>query len=167
MSQVAIEKVDDSGTLSSSVMTDVKNLFDRVRQRAFQFFENREGRPGSEVDDWLKAEEDLIWAPESDLVEKDGKFELQMALPGFDAEDVHVAATPETLIVCAETTHKHEESEGDVQFCEFGEKQLFRQLNFPVPVDLDKMTANLDKGILRISATKAAAKPSKVIAAAA
>ena len=38
MSQVAIEKVDDSGTLSSSVMTDVKNLFDRVRQRAFQFF---------------------------------------------------------------------------------------------------------------------------------
>jgi HSP20 family protein len=110
----------------------------------------------------------LIWAPESDLVEKDGKFEVQMAVPGFEVKDMQVAAAPDTLIVRAEATHKHEQDKGNVYFCEFGDKELFRRFDLPRPIDVDQVTANLDKGVLHITAAQiTAAKPREKAAAAA
>jgi len=172
MSQVAVEKIGGRGTALPAIFDEAKDLFERVRQHAFELFQSRRGGPGSEVDDWLKAEQDLIWNPESDLVEKDGKFEVQMAVPGFEVKDMQVAATPDALIVRAEATHKHEQDKGNVYFCEFGEKELFRRFDLPRPIDVDKVTANLDKGVLhitaaQITAAKEEAKPREKAAAAA
>lgn len=60
MPQVAVEKIHDGETKSPALFDEVKNLFEEVRLRAFDLFQKRKGAPGSEVDDWLKAEQDLI-----------------------------------------------------------------------------------------------------------
>lgn len=154
MSQIAIEKVNGDVT-RSSFFKEMKNLADRVRQRAYDIFKHRSASDGSDLDDWFKAEHELIWAPESDLVEKDGKFEMQVAVPGFDAKDVNVTALPDAIVICAESTHKHDKSEGNVYFCEFGDRTLYRRFDLPAPIDVDKITAHLDKGVLKLTATKA------------
>lgn len=163
MSQVAVEKVHGDGTQCSQFEA-IKSLDDRIRQRAFEIFEHRAGGRQSELDDWFEAERELIWSPESDLVEKDGKFELQVAVPGFDAKDISVAALPDAVVVRAESTHKHDKGDGDVCFCEF-ERSLFRRFDLPAPIDVDKVTANLDNGFLKLTAAKAEV-PSQAKAAA-
>jgi len=42
-----------------------------------------------------------------------------------------------------------------VCFCEFSGKKLFRRLDLPSEIDVNKVTASLDKGILEIDAPKA------------
>jgi hypothetical protein len=92
------------------------------------------------------------------LIENKDEFRARVALPGFDVKDLAVTATPNALIVRAEASHTHEGKQGEVRFCEFSGKQMFRRLDLPSEIDVDKVTASLDKGILEITAPKAAAR---------
>jgi HSP20 family protein len=153
---IAVEKLKGNGQ-SPPPGNKLETLANRVRQRAYEIFQ-KHGSGGREVDDWLQAERDLFFAPESELVEKDGKYEIRVAAPGFKPNETNVTALPEAVIVSAESSHKHEENTEDVHFCEFGTKTLFR-LDLPAPINPDKVTANLDDGILRIIAQKSENSP--------
>jgi HSP20 family molecular chaperone IbpA len=160
MSQVAVQKIHSNETQSSAVIDEMKSLFDRIRERAYELFESRGRTDGSALNDWLAAENDLLMIPESDLVETDGRFEMQVAVSGFDAKDIEVDALPDALIVRAQNTHEHEQTNGNVQFCEFGQKSLFRRFDLPAPINVDLVNANVDKGSLKVTAPKAEAKQS-------
>lgn len=166
MSKVAVTKSKENALESPSFIEQMNALAERVRQRAYKLFQRRGETDGSEVDDWLTAERELIWAPESDLIENNGRFQLQVAVPGFDPEQVSVTASSDAVTVSAESSHKHDKTEGDVHFCEFGEKTLFRKFDWPKPIDVDKVTAHLEKGVLHISAPKAESELKKTSAAA-
>jgi len=155
MSHVAIEKVDEKKIGTASIFEEIKALSERIRERAFAIFEGRGGGDGFEKEDWLNAEKDMLCACESDLVEKDGKFEVRMNAPGFDPGDVKVTALPEALIIRASSSHTHEKNEDNVRFCEFGQKTLFRRFDLPEPINLDRVTADLNKGVLHLTAAKA------------
>jgi HSP20 family protein len=90
------------------------------------------------------------------LIEGKQNFQARVALAGFDAKDVKVTATPEALIIEAEKTHTHDAQEGNVHFCEFSGKKLLRRIDLPTPIDVDKVTASLDNGMLQVNAPKAA-----------
>jgi HSP20 family molecular chaperone IbpA len=165
MPQVAIEKVDEKKAAGSSVFNEMKTLSDRIRQRAFELFERRGAGDGSAVDDWLLAERDLFRLPESELIERDGKFEARVSAPGIDADDVTVTALPNALIVKGSSTHKHERTDGDIRFCEFDQRTIFRRFDLPEPINVDKVTANLDKGVLQLIALKQATARGQQLAA--
>src|ERR1019366_10506105 len=112
MAHIAVEKVKEGGLESPSLIHKMETMADRVRQRAYSFFEHRAGT-GSAVDDWLRAERDLILTPESELIEKDGRYEIRIAAPGFEADETTVTALPDAMIVSAESTHKHQEKDGE------------------------------------------------------
>ncbi|SRR5579871_840092 len=155
MPQVAVEKVHEGSEKSESLSTRIGNLVEKIRERAFKFFQDRGSRHGSDLEDWLKAERELIWIPEADLVETEGRFEVQVAVPGFQASEVSVSASPDSLVVSADSMHRHDQTKGDVRFCEFGERNLFRRFDLPAPINVEKVTANLDKGVLKLTAEKA------------
>ena len=156
MPQVAIERLDEKHAANTSVVDEVKTLAERIRQRAFEIFERRGDSDGSAVNDWLTAERDLFRIPESELVEREGKFEARIAVPGIDPADVTVTALPDALIVQGSTVHKHEDTDGDVRFCEFDQRTLFRRFDLPERINVDQVTANLDKGVLQLTARKSA-----------
>jgi len=155
MSHIAIARVHNGQEDAPSFLDDLKALTSQIRDRAFSIFEKRGTGEGDALDDWLQAERDLTCATESDLVEKDGEFRLSVSVPGFAEKDLKVTALPDGLVVSAESKHRHEKDEGSVHFCEFSEKQLFRRFDLPKAIDVDKVTAHLDKGILRVTAARA------------
>ena len=155
-SQVTVEKYRDAAAVPEKLSSRMNAIGDEIRQRAFGLFERQGCQHSSDLDDWLRAEREVIASPTADLVERDDAFQVRVAMPGFDATDMHVSATPSLLIIEADVRHAHDESQGAVHFCEFSNKTLFRQVNLPLGIDLDKLTASLDKGILRINAPKAA-----------
>lgn len=158
MSSVKVEKFHDSGVGPETLWERMKDVADEIRQRAFDLFEKRGRADGLDVDDWLRAEKEVVWSPASELVDDGKEFKARIALPGFDAKDVEVSALPDALVIQAEATHSHEGKSADVCFCEFSGKKLFRRLELPASVDVDKVTASLDKGILHITAPKASAR---------
>jgi len=162
MPNVAVEKVRDADAMRPSLFEPVLAIAEKIRRRAFEIFQGRGFADGSHLDDWLQAERDIIQSTEAELIEKDGKFCLRMAAPGFDAKDIHITAMPATLIVRAKARHQHEKNEGHVQFCEFGQKELFRALDLPAPINPDKVSASLDQGILQLTAEKAVDSANKV-----
>lgn len=158
MSEVTIQKYRNTANPPQKPLQKVEAIMDSIRQRAFNLFEKRSGGNGSEAGDWLQAERDLVWMPESELVDAGKEFKANIAVPGFDAKEIEVSATPNELIVQADAVHSHDKRNGDVCFCEFSEKTLFRRLPLPESIDVDKVTASLDKGILQLIAPKAESK---------
>jgi HSP20 family protein len=168
MSQVAIYKCKNPETtrqtLLEDLLEDVAAITGSIRSRAFDIFQNRNGRNGSDLDDWLQAERDVVWPPASELVDDEKEFRARIALPGFDAKDIQVSAMLDALVIQADAIHSHEGKNGNVCFCEFSGKKLFRRLQLPASIDVDKVTASVDKGILEVTAPKATTKQMTVAA---
>ena len=90
-----------------------------------------------------------------------------MTLPGFDAEEVQVTATPSEILVHAELKPEKAE-EAKVLWTEFGPNNVYRRFSMPQAIDVEKTRARLDKGMLHITAAKAsAAKATPITVAAA
>jgi HSP20 family protein len=130
--------------------------FDQVRQRAFSLFEERGFSPGRDVEDWLAAEREILWSPPVELIENDKEFRARIAAPGFEAKEIQITALADAIVVQAESERKHENVEGEVRISELGSRKLYRRVNLPAPIDLDKTTATLDEGVLHLVAAKAA-----------
>jgi HSP20 family molecular chaperone IbpA len=165
MSHIPIARIREAGSERPSLLTELKELTERIRERAFAIFQRRGSAEGSALNDWLQAEQDLMLGTESDLVEKDSKYYVAITVPGFAEKGLKVTALPDTLVVRGESKHRREKHEGDIHFSELGEKTLFRRFDLPEAIDVDKVTAQLDKGVLRVTATKA--QQQKVVARAA
>lgn len=167
MASVAVQKVE-STSAKLPLFEEVQRRMEAVRRRAFELFERRGCELGSELEDWLKAEHEILGWPAAEMKERDGKYEVEVTLPGFDPSEVQVTATPSEIIVHAETKHEKKGEEGKLFWTEFGSNDVYRRFELPDSIDVDKTSAQLDKGILHVTATKmtsAKARPIEVRAA--
>jgi HSP20 family molecular chaperone IbpA len=64
--------------------------------------------------------------------------------------------------VQAGSERKHQNVEGEVRISELGSRKLYRRVNLPSPIDLDRTTATLDEGVLHLVAAKAGPKEHKI-----
>lgn len=164
MSHVKVEHIQETKQ-AQPLLQETMELLDDVRARAYELFERHGHVAGNDLGDWLEAEKEVFRVPEMELAENEKEFNVQLALPGFDAGDIRVAALPDALIVEAEAAHQHRAGDGTVRLCEFGERRVFRQIPLPEPVDVDHVSATLDKGLLHVRAAKAELQKGKQAAA--
>ena len=163
MPNVTVQKIEKPEAKPLPIFEEMEKRFAEVRQRAFDLFEKRGRELGHALDDWLRAEHDVCGWPAAELDEKAEEYELQMTLPGFDAEEVQITATPSEILVHAELKPEKAE-EARVVWTEFGPNRRFAM---PQPIDIEKTRARLDKGMLHITAAKAQATKAKPITVAA
>ena len=148
MARIVIERCKNPEAMPQ-VALEQSAIADAIRRRAFDLFQNRAGGNGSDLDDWLRAERDIVWAPATKLVEREKEFEVRITLPE-DAKDTRVCAMPDALVIKIQGGHTHEDR--------------IHPLGLPASIDIEKVKASLDKGILRVIAPRAVLK---VLAAAA
>ena len=158
MHNVSVEKIREPEIGASALLAKMEKAAEAIRLRAFDHFLQRGSGSGGDLDDWLQAERELIWPPSAEMTENDKGVTLRVQAPGLEPGNIQVTATPDSILIQGEVSHRHEESNGKVCFCEFGEK-LFRRFDLPQPNEVDKVSATLDKGILQIVAPTAQAAP--------
>jgi HSP20 family protein len=157
MSQLTVQKVTAAGDRSLPIFAEFEKLAERVRLQAYHLFSRRGGSPGHALDDWLAAEHEVCW-PAAQLAERDDAFSLEIALAGFEPGDIAVTATPREVIVKA--AHKAEKTETkddkgvELRWSEFRSNDVYRRVELPSDVDVGKVTANLENGLLKIVAPK-------------
>lgn len=154
MSQIAITKAKDAEKQALPVFGELAKRFDAVQRRAFDLFEKRGGELGHDLEDWLKAERELMGWPAAELAEKDGGYQMEITLPGFTPKDVEVTATSNEVIVHAATHEEKKTEKENVLWTEFGSNDVYRRFGLPNPIDIEKVSANLEDGVLRILAPK-------------
>jgi len=160
MSEVNIQRVAKVEDRSLPVFREMEHLFERIRSRAFDLFSGRARHGfGNAMDDWLAAERELCGVA-GELVEKDGEFVLNVALAGFAPADVAVTATPRELIVRARATSELKEEpakpDGTVHWSEFRRNDVYRSIQLPADIDVEKVKATFRNGLLSIVAAKRA-----------
>ncbi|MBZ5611270.1 MAG: Hsp20/alpha crystallin family protein [Acidobacteriia bacterium] len=167
MANITVQKIEKPGMQPLPIFEEMEKRFADVRQRAFELFEKRGRALGHALDDWFRAEHEVFGWPAAELDEKGDGYQLQMTLPGFDAGEVQVTATPSEIVVHAEIKPEKKAEEAKVLWTEFGPNNVCRRFAMPQPIDIDKTRATLDKGMLHITAAKAPAAQAKPIAVAA
>jgi len=145
MGEVAVQKKD-------SFWDELQKMEERIMRRAYDIFRVNGSEFGKDLANWFAAERELVWKPAIELQEKDGQFEIQVAVAGVDPKDVKVEVTGEDLLVKGETKTEKKEEKGKVYTTEFQAGSLFRSIHFPKKVDPGKVKAELKNGLLTVVA---------------
>ena len=140
---------------TDSILDELDQLHDAIGRRAYDLFRHHEGLPTNALDDWLCAEQDLVWRPAIELRQKDGRLELEAAVAGVDPADLDVQVTPEDILIAGKAEHHHEARHGSVHVCEFAAGRLFRSVHLPERIDPDSVKAELRNGMLHVTAAVA------------
>ena len=81
-----------------------------------------------DLGEWMMAKDDLVFRPSADLKQEGGEFAARFLIPGFDPEDVEVMVSPERILIKG--------------------PQLLKSIEFPRPVDPDRVHAEIEDGML-------------------
>jgi len=110
--------------------------------------------------------EEMVWAPAIDVVEEEDKFSVKVELPGVKEEDVNVSIIGDTLIIEGEKKAESEVKRKGYYYSETSYGSFSRSITIPSSIDINKIEANCDKGILEIDLPKAPeVKPKKITVA--
>ena len=154
MANVAVQKVENKSVKPLPLFHEIEKQFEEVRRRAFELFERRGREIGHTLEDWLKAEHEVMGWSAAELTEADSRYDVAMTLPGYEPKDVQVTATPSEIIVHAKVEEK---KKGEAEKClwtEFQSNDVYRRFELPEAIDVERTRASLDKGMLHITAAK-------------
>jgi HSP20 family protein len=128
-----------------------------------QYFEDVFGRPVL-PEAWGKLGwEEKIWAPSIDVIEEEDKFLVKAELPGVDEEDINVSISGNILTIDGEKEMESEGKRDGYHYSESTYGSFSRSITIPSSVDVSKIEADCDKGILEISLPKMPeTKPKKI-----
>jgi HSP20 family protein len=153
--QTALIPISFKPLSTTEFWTDVGKLINQVRQRAFQLFEGHGRADGHDLDDWLKAEMELLKPVPLEITEKDNVVHIRADVPGFKENELEVNFDGGVLTVKGEHREETEKKDEKTYHSERRAQQIVRRVTLPVNVIADKMTASLKDGVLELSAPKA------------
>jgi len=103
------------------------------------------------------------FAPAVDVYEDEHNVTLKIEVPGIDEKDIDVRIENNTLTVHGERKIEKEEKEENYRRVERQYGSFIRTFTLPTTVDSEKVSANYDKGVLKIALPKKAeAKPKQI-----
>jgi HSP20 family protein len=120
----------------------------------------RDSYTGGSQDDSLTTSS---FAPAVDVYEDEHKVSLKIEVPGIDEKDIDVRVENNTLTVHGERKIEKEEKEENYRRVERQYGSFIRTFTLPTTVDTENVSANYDKGVLKITLPKKAeAKPKQI-----
>lgn len=143
---------------------EIAQTITEIEKRAFALFEKRGREDGHDLDDWFKAELELLEPLSVQIQETEDKVTVRAEIPGFKADEIKLNLEPGLLTLRAARASKTQEKKDDTQFSKTESRQIFRKIFLPVEVLPEKAEATLTNDVLEISAPrKAVAEKGKAI----
>jgi HSP20 family protein len=103
------------------------------------------------------------FAPAVDVYEDEHNVTLKIEVPGIDEKDIDIRLENNTLTVHGERKIEKEEKEENYRRVERQYGAFTRTFTLPPTVDAEKVSANYDKGVLKVVLPKKAeAKPKQI-----
>jgi HSP20 family protein len=94
------------------------------------------------------------FAPAVDIKETADQVVVKAEVPGMEAKDINISVTGEVLTIKGEKKSEREEKEENYHLVERRYGSFSRSLALPAGVDMDKIEAKYDKGVLIVTCPK-------------
>lgn len=135
-------------------LREFSTLQDRMNRLFQQSYEGRDENEGLATSSF---------APAVDVYEDEHNFTLKIEVPGIEEKDLNVHVENNTLFVQGERKFEKEEKQENYRRIERQYGSFTRTFRLPQTVDAEHVSANYDKGVLKIQlAKKAEAKPKQI-----
>lgn len=151
-------------TPSDPILTEAEKLFEQMKEfsqavarRAYEFFETRGRELGHDLEDWFRAESELMRRTPVEIKEAENQITVRAEVPGFTANEIKVCVKPRWLAISGKSEKTAEEKkEEKTVVSELRANQFCRELTLPAEVDPAKTTATLKDGVLELVLAKTA-----------
>lgn len=141
-------------------ITDFWSKIDKVmkqmEERAFQLFDERGREDGHDLEDWLRAEQELLAPVPITITEKNNEMRIHAEVPGFTAKEISLNVEPDALTLQGEHTEIKTDTEE--------RRQIYRRVALPADVVPEKAKATWKDGTLEVIVPKVADKSSITVA---
>ncbi len=99
--------------------------------------------------------ENAVWMPLTDIVEKDGAYELHIDLPGIDKKDVKISFSDGELKISGERSQGKVSKNDKCHREERMYGKFYRSFRLPREIKADQISAEFNNGELSVSVPKA------------
>lgn len=97
-----------------------------------------------------------VWAPRTDVYEKDGALVVEAELPGVKKEEMTVEVVDGDLVIRGERKAEKEVKEENYYRMERSSGSFYRRLPLPEGVTAEQIEATMTDGVLRVRVPKPA-----------
>jgi HSP20 family protein len=138
------------------VFDEIQQTYDSIARRAFEIFNDNGRWLGHELDDWFRAESELLHPVHLELAESDDSLTVRAEVPGFSTKELEINVEPRKLTISGKHEAQEESKKGKTIYSERCAKEILRVVDLPAEVDSSKVSATLKDGVLNIEMPKAA-----------
>jgi HSP20 family protein len=144
--KIEIVSGEGLGELASSIR-------DGIARRAYELFEARGYQHGSDLEDWFRAESELLHPLKVGTWESDREIVVTAQVPGFRPEEMKVGVEPQRVIIWGKLDSRPPRADA---YPSRASVALFHTLDLPAKVDPSKASARLVDGLLKLELPKVA-----------
>src|ERR1700757_3278578 len=84
---------------TDDVFERIQQTYNTIARRAFEIFDNNGRWLGHELEDWLRAESELLHPVHLQMVESDDNLTVQAEVPGFSTKELEINVEPYKLTI--------------------------------------------------------------------
>lgn len=148
--QPAANKVAET----AEVFGQIDRIYDSIARRAFEIFLSNGNGFGRDVENWFRAESELLHPLHVEMTEQDGAVNVCAEVPGFEANNLEIKLEPNRVTISGKRETKEEHKTGRTIYHEHCANEILRVVDLPAVVDALKAEANLKNGILEVRMPK-------------
>lgn len=112
-------------------------------------------------DDTFQGGSQMDFTPSVDIAETENAFEVQLHIPGVKKSDVDISVENDLLTISGERNYENESKDKNFHSRESFYGKFSRSFNLPDSVNVDKINARQEDGILFITLPKDEKKTAK------
>lgn len=133
-----------------SLLEEVQTAVDSIRQRAYELAAERGFAGCQDLDDWLKAQNELFFVPVSNLVETDTDYTLTASVAGFKPEQISVSIEPQSVSVWCKASMRTESLPNAGARVEPADREMFCQYRLPHTVVVESAKAFYESEVVTV-----------------
>src|SRR5262245_6353995 len=126
---------------AEKLLEQMKEFSQSVARRAYDYFESRGREFGHELEDWFRAESELMRRVPVEIKEVNGGIIVRAEVPGFAPNEIKVSVEPQRLVISGKAEKTAEEKNEQTLLSEFRSNQFCREIRLPAEVEAEKTTA--------------------------
>ena len=141
---------------TSDVSDRIQQTYDSIARRAFEIFDNNGKWFGNDLENWFRAESELLHPLHLEMTESDDALTVRAEVPGFSTNELEINLEPRKLTITGKHEGQEEGKRAKAIYSERCAKEILRVVCLPAEVESSKASATLKDGILNIELPKAA-----------
>ncbi len=143
---------------AEKLIEQMQRLTQSVARRAYEFFEARGREIGHELEDWFRAESELLRPVPMEMKEDEIQYLIRAEVPGFKINEIKISAEPNRLMMEGGSERAVEEKTEKTIFTERRSNRFCRSVDLRSEIDPNQVSATLKDGVLEITLPKAPAR---------